>query len=252
MKAGGAINTCDEFGFTPLMRAAERGHLDVIKLLASAGADLLAKTNYGKTALEVALAKRQTAVVDYLQSLPQFSVVPNAPPVSRSEWPLIESIQSHEEQLAQLIQDSLISLQQEITAHSLQLQQVARHQIASLVAANAAAAPSSPTTAATGSGSGSGSSIASDLTSGSGSGSGMDSLVALPRVLADAPALTRYAQTLSDQALGDLLQQLIQFTGIISAQMTERRSQRDRKRDSPDAIGLASPPPKYPRSQADS
>ena len=61
-------NAVDEKGWSALQAAAENGHIDVVKLLVKAGANL----NYsstGGTALQSATSAKQYAVVQYLKSV---------------------------------------------------------------------------------------------------------------------------------------------------------------------------------------
>ncbi len=61
-------NAVDSGGWSALQAAAENGHLEVVKLLVAAGADL----NYsseGGTALQSAKKAKQGSVVKYLQSV---------------------------------------------------------------------------------------------------------------------------------------------------------------------------------------
>lgn len=55
---------------TPLMRAADRGYENIVRLLVGAGADLAAENADGRTALDMARDRGHAAVVDYLESLP--------------------------------------------------------------------------------------------------------------------------------------------------------------------------------------
>lgn len=98
-KRGANINVRDNDGWTPLHLAAQHGHLDVVKLLVARGADVCAKTDPqpetsdpvpgspprepgkpeppprkypaipARTALDWAVAAKQTDVVNYLRSL---------------------------------------------------------------------------------------------------------------------------------------------------------------------------------------
>lgn len=49
------INSKDEDGFTALHLAADRGHLEIVKLLIDAGADLDIKTDDEETALHLGM-----------------------------------------------------------------------------------------------------------------------------------------------------------------------------------------------------
>lgn len=48
------LNVCDEFGYTPLHLAADRGNTDIVKLLLEHGADATLKDSDGFSALELA------------------------------------------------------------------------------------------------------------------------------------------------------------------------------------------------------
>jgi uncharacterized protein len=67
--AGGASpSATDAQGWSALQAAAENGHLEIVKILVKAGANL----NYvsaGKTALQLAQTAKQGAVVEYLKSI---------------------------------------------------------------------------------------------------------------------------------------------------------------------------------------
>ncbi len=71
----------DNGGFTPLMVASYEGHLDIARLLIERGADMEAKDYDGKTALDWARGKGQTAVVACLEeaarSTPAYSRAPH-------------------------------------------------------------------------------------------------------------------------------------------------------------------------------
>ena len=66
---GDAINAYGESGDTPLHAAAETGHLEITKLLVRYGADWHMVNKERKTAAEVARAKGNFAVAEYLESL---------------------------------------------------------------------------------------------------------------------------------------------------------------------------------------
>ncbi len=57
LNAGAEVNTADEHGRTPLMRAAGVGRVDVVKLLLESGADAKAQTPAGHTAAAFARSK---------------------------------------------------------------------------------------------------------------------------------------------------------------------------------------------------
>ena len=65
---GARVNDVDSTGMTALMLAAEVGHLEVIKLLLSKGANINNKTTVGqpKNALEIATENGRNEVVDVL------------------------------------------------------------------------------------------------------------------------------------------------------------------------------------------
>ncbi len=50
-------------------KAAEKGHLAIVKLLAERGTDSQARNAAGKTPAEVTAAKGDTAAAEYLESL---------------------------------------------------------------------------------------------------------------------------------------------------------------------------------------
>jgi ankyrin repeat protein len=60
------VNAREAFGITPLMRAAEKGQLDVVKSLVSMGADVNARSEGGVAALLYAVRGGHLEVVDYL------------------------------------------------------------------------------------------------------------------------------------------------------------------------------------------
>jgi ankyrin repeat protein len=57
-------------GESALHAAALFGHVSVVKQLISAGADLTLRNQEGATPLQLAQEAKQTAVVEYLSSLP--------------------------------------------------------------------------------------------------------------------------------------------------------------------------------------
>ena len=65
---GADINVRWDRGSTPLISAADKGHLESVKILVQAGADISAKTEYGMDALDFARRKGHTEIVDYLEA----------------------------------------------------------------------------------------------------------------------------------------------------------------------------------------
>jgi ankyrin repeat protein len=77
--AGADLETKQEHGLTALMAAARDGHVEIVELLLDAGADWKATTNAGSTALAVAKHFKQTAVVRLLeqrQGIPEYAPLP--------------------------------------------------------------------------------------------------------------------------------------------------------------------------------
>lgn len=68
LESGANANYSYAAGYTPLLTAAANGRLDIIKLLLAHGADPTAKTNEGKSALNLAEERKRSAVVEYLQN----------------------------------------------------------------------------------------------------------------------------------------------------------------------------------------
>lgn len=66
---GANVNSRDEYGNTPLMKASQWGHLGLVKLLLERGADLALKNKYGKTALALASDNSRLDVARYLRSI---------------------------------------------------------------------------------------------------------------------------------------------------------------------------------------
>lgn len=62
------VNLKNEDGFTPAMVAARLSHLEMMKILVDAGADLAAKNKFGKTALDIAIRSQNSDVEKYLKS----------------------------------------------------------------------------------------------------------------------------------------------------------------------------------------
>ncbi|RGE37225.1 ankyrin repeat domain-containing protein [Comamonas testosteroni] len=61
-------NAVDALGWSALQAAAENGHLEIVKLLVGAGANLNYSSKEG-TALQGAIMAKQTAVIQYLRSV---------------------------------------------------------------------------------------------------------------------------------------------------------------------------------------
>ncbi|QRW00381.1 acyl-CoA-binding protein [Ceratobasidium sp. AG-Ba] len=61
------VNDRDEFDYTPLHLAADRGHLNVVRLLLSKGADASLKDQDGDTALEIATVAKHVPIVQVLR-----------------------------------------------------------------------------------------------------------------------------------------------------------------------------------------
>jgi uncharacterized protein len=55
-------------GYTPLLTAAANGRLEIFKLLLNHGADPAAKTNDGKSTLDLAEERKHPAVIEFLKS----------------------------------------------------------------------------------------------------------------------------------------------------------------------------------------
>lgn len=60
------INKADKDGYTPLMDASKKGHIEKIRWLLEHGADVNIKDNEGKTALDIAQTKGFTEIADLL------------------------------------------------------------------------------------------------------------------------------------------------------------------------------------------
>lgn len=65
---GGSPNAIDEEGWSALQAAAENGHLEIVKMLVGAGANIH-YTFSGKTALQFAISAKQEKVVQYLKGI---------------------------------------------------------------------------------------------------------------------------------------------------------------------------------------
>ncbi|KAG8715687.1 Nuclear import receptor [Ceratobasidium sp. 423] len=61
------VNSRDEFEYTPLHLATDRGHLEVVRLLLDKGADVSLKDQDGDTSLEIATAAKHQAIAELLQ-----------------------------------------------------------------------------------------------------------------------------------------------------------------------------------------
>ncbi|CEL52223.1 Acyl-CoA-binding domain-containing protein 1 OS=Arabidopsis thaliana GN=ACBP1 PE=1 SV=2 [Rhizoctonia solani AG-1 IB] len=61
------LNSRDEFEYTPLHLATDRGHLEVVRFLLDKGADVTLKDQDGDTSLEIATAAKHQAIVELLQ-----------------------------------------------------------------------------------------------------------------------------------------------------------------------------------------
>lgn len=72
------VNAAVEGGFTPAFAAAESGHLDVLVLLDSLGADLSKVDDRGQTPLSVALFKNNQSCVNFLRSMGSLNVAVGA------------------------------------------------------------------------------------------------------------------------------------------------------------------------------
>ena len=55
-------------GYTPLLAAAANGRLEIVKLLLAHGAEAAARTNDGKSALDLSTERNHKSVVDFLKS----------------------------------------------------------------------------------------------------------------------------------------------------------------------------------------
>ncbi len=65
---GESPNSVDEEGWSALQAAAENGHLEIVKILVGAGANIH-YTFSGKTALQFAVSAKQEKVVQYLKGI---------------------------------------------------------------------------------------------------------------------------------------------------------------------------------------
>ncbi|XP_046991947.1 serine/threonine-protein phosphatase 6 regulatory ankyrin repeat subunit B-like [Schistocerca americana] len=60
------IEACDKYGYTPLLRASSNGNLDAVQYLVSAGANLLARTALGETALHLSARTESLETFQFL------------------------------------------------------------------------------------------------------------------------------------------------------------------------------------------
>lgn len=63
------LKQADENDFTPLMVAARKSNVQIVKSLLAAGADRYLKNKFGKTALDIAVKAKNSEVVKLLQTL---------------------------------------------------------------------------------------------------------------------------------------------------------------------------------------
>lgn len=66
LEKGALIEAKTESGMNALMWAASFGYLDIVQLLVESGCDLNQKDNNERTALQIALQKKQSVVAQYL------------------------------------------------------------------------------------------------------------------------------------------------------------------------------------------
>ena len=69
IEAGSDVNTKNFFGFTPLMSAARKGHMGLVKYLLSVGADWTLQDEHGDTALLIAAKSGYPNICNILQNL---------------------------------------------------------------------------------------------------------------------------------------------------------------------------------------
>jgi ankyrin repeat protein len=65
VEGGGDVDIKNKLGWTALIWASDKGHLEIVKLLVENGAKIDLQDNWGRTALNVAKTKK---IKDYLKS----------------------------------------------------------------------------------------------------------------------------------------------------------------------------------------
>ena len=68
LDAGARVNRGNELGVTPLMLAAQHAQAQVVPLLLHAGAEILARSSHGATALQLAVDNKNEAIVEMLEA----------------------------------------------------------------------------------------------------------------------------------------------------------------------------------------
>jgi ankyrin repeat protein len=86
---GAKVNVQDHQGQTALMVAASFGNGETIEALLARGADLALKTNDGRTAYQIAQARRLDLMVDRLK--PGMATTVSPPSSSASSCPVCQS-----------------------------------------------------------------------------------------------------------------------------------------------------------------
>ena len=66
LDAGAELECKDDNGFTPIILAAQQGHLATVRLLHQRGADVLATNEYGSMAITMAAYYNRAETVQYL------------------------------------------------------------------------------------------------------------------------------------------------------------------------------------------
>jgi ankyrin repeat protein len=61
------LNKLDNAGWAPLHLAILKGNLAIVEVMSTGGADVNRKSKFGKTPLDVARARNDTAIVQFLQ-----------------------------------------------------------------------------------------------------------------------------------------------------------------------------------------